>query len=112
MDTTTSLKMASLAVQSLFNYVEEEDLPAIIAHLEKFRDVDSRSDVSHYKSLSLYTSVVVNLDTFKQIAATASSSPIQLGQQQKEQTSEAGYTQQKNNYLFSVKTDLKQDLHT
>uniref|UniRef100_A0A3P9KQI5 Kinase D interacting substrate 220 n=1 Tax=Oryzias latipes TaxID=8090 RepID=A0A3P9KQI5_ORYLA len=44
MDTTTSLKMASLAVQSLFNYVEEEDLPAIIAHLEKFRDVDSRSD--------------------------------------------------------------------
>uniref|UniRef100_A0A8C7ZIP4 Kinase D-interacting substrate 220a n=1 Tax=Oryzias sinensis TaxID=183150 RepID=A0A8C7ZIP4_9TELE len=36
--------MASLAVQSLFNYVEEEDLPAIIAHLEKFRDVDSRSD--------------------------------------------------------------------
>ncbi|CAL9686452.1 unnamed protein product [Knipowitschia caucasica] len=44
MDTTTSLKMTSLAVQSLFGYVEEENLPAIRAHLDKFRDVDSRSD--------------------------------------------------------------------
>ncbi|XP_055087022.1 kinase D-interacting substrate of 220 kDa B isoform X1 [Periophthalmus magnuspinnatus] len=44
MDTTTSLKMTSLAVQSLFGYVEEENLPAIKAHLDKFRDVDSRSD--------------------------------------------------------------------
>ena len=46
MDTTTSLKMTSLAIQSLFSYVEEENLAAIKAHLDKFRDVDSRSDVS------------------------------------------------------------------
>lgn len=46
MDTTTSLKMTSLAVQSLFSYVEEENLEAIKAHLDKFKDVDSRSDVS------------------------------------------------------------------
>lgn len=45
MDTTTSLKMTSLAVQSLFSYVEEENLEAIKAHLDKFRDVDSRSDI-------------------------------------------------------------------
>ncbi|XP_026155675.1 kinase D-interacting substrate of 220 kDa B isoform X3 [Mastacembelus armatus] len=44
MDTITSLKMTSLAVQSLFSYVEEENLYAIKAHLDKFRDVDSRSD--------------------------------------------------------------------
>ncbi|XP_071353790.1 kinase D-interacting substrate of 220 kDa B isoform X2 [Trachinotus anak] len=44
MDTTTSLKMTSLAVQSLFSYVEDENLAAIKAHLDKFRDVDSRSD--------------------------------------------------------------------
>ncbi|XP_036006559.1 kinase D-interacting substrate of 220 kDa B isoform X4 [Fundulus heteroclitus] len=44
MDTTTSLKMTSLAVQSLFIYVEEENLAAVRAHLDKFRDVDCRSD--------------------------------------------------------------------
>uniref|UniRef100_A0AAQ5ZBN1 KAP NTPase domain-containing protein n=1 Tax=Amphiprion ocellaris TaxID=80972 RepID=A0AAQ5ZBN1_AMPOC len=44
MDTTTSLKMTSLAVQSLFSYVEEENLAAVKAHLDKFKDVDSRSD--------------------------------------------------------------------
>ncbi|MEQ2160561.1 hypothetical protein GOODEAATRI_000474 [Goodea atripinnis] len=44
MDTTTSLKMTSLAVQSLFSYVEEENLVAVRAHLDKFRDVDCRSD--------------------------------------------------------------------
>ncbi|XP_035467273.2 kinase D-interacting substrate of 220 kDa B isoform X1 [Scophthalmus maximus] len=44
MDTTTSLKMTSLAVQSLFSYVEEENLAAVKAHLDMFRDVDSRSD--------------------------------------------------------------------
>ncbi|XP_061598864.1 kinase D-interacting substrate of 220 kDa B isoform X2 [Cololabis saira] len=44
MDTTTSLKMTSLAIQSLFSYVEEENLAAIKAHLDKFKDVDSRSD--------------------------------------------------------------------
>ncbi|KAF3844914.1 hypothetical protein F7725_008077 [Dissostichus mawsoni] len=44
MDTSTSLKMTSLAVQSLFSYVEEENLAAIKAHLDKFKDVDSRSD--------------------------------------------------------------------
>uniref|UniRef100_A0A672I5L9 Kinase D-interacting substrate 220a n=1 Tax=Salarias fasciatus TaxID=181472 RepID=A0A672I5L9_SALFA len=36
--------MTSLAVQSLFGYVEEENLAAIKAHLDKFKDVDSRSD--------------------------------------------------------------------
>lgn len=46
MDTTTSMKMTSLAIQSLFSNVEEENLAAIKAHLDKFKDVDSRSDVS------------------------------------------------------------------
>uniref|UniRef100_A0A8C3AIA1 Kinase D interacting substrate 220 n=1 Tax=Cyclopterus lumpus TaxID=8103 RepID=A0A8C3AIA1_CYCLU len=36
--------MTSLAIQSLFSYVEEENLAAIKAHLDKFKDVDSRSD--------------------------------------------------------------------
>uniref|UniRef100_A0A8P4GN31 Kinase D-interacting substrate 220a n=1 Tax=Dicentrarchus labrax TaxID=13489 RepID=A0A8P4GN31_DICLA len=36
--------MTSLAVQSLFSYVEEENMAAIKAHLDKFKDVDSRSD--------------------------------------------------------------------
>uniref|UniRef100_A0A3Q1FU78 Kinase D-interacting substrate 220a n=1 Tax=Acanthochromis polyacanthus TaxID=80966 RepID=A0A3Q1FU78_9TELE len=36
--------MTSLAVQSLFSFVEEENLAAIKAHLDKFKDVDSRSD--------------------------------------------------------------------
>ncbi|KAM8834165.1 kinase D-interacting substrate of 220 kDa B isoform 2-T3 [Synchiropus picturatus] len=44
MDTTTSLRMTSLTVQSLFSYVEEENLAAMKALLDKFRDVDSRSD--------------------------------------------------------------------
>ncbi|KAM4724216.1 kinase D-interacting substrate of 220 kDa B isoform 2-T4 [Anableps anableps] len=44
MDTTTSLKMTSLVVQSLFSYVEEENLAAVRAHLDKFRDVDCRGD--------------------------------------------------------------------
>ena len=38
--------MTSLAIQSLFTYVEEENLAAIKTHLDKFKDVDSRSDVS------------------------------------------------------------------
>ncbi|XP_013887411.1 kinase D-interacting substrate of 220 kDa isoform X3 [Austrofundulus limnaeus] len=44
MDTTTSMKTTSLAVQSLFSYVEDDDLAAVKAHLDKFRDVDCRSD--------------------------------------------------------------------
>uniref|UniRef100_A0A3Q4MLS7 Kinase D-interacting substrate 220a n=1 Tax=Neolamprologus brichardi TaxID=32507 RepID=A0A3Q4MLS7_NEOBR len=36
--------MTSLAVQSLFSYVDEENLAAIKAHLDMFTDVDSRSD--------------------------------------------------------------------
>ncbi|XP_062413300.1 kinase D-interacting substrate of 220 kDa B isoform X2 [Pungitius pungitius] len=44
METPTSLKMTSLAIQSLFSYVEEENLAAIKEHLDKFKDVDSRSD--------------------------------------------------------------------
>ena len=46
MDTTTSLKMTTLATQSLFSYVEENNVPAIKAHLDKFKEVDSRSEVS------------------------------------------------------------------
>ncbi|KAG9336176.1 hypothetical protein JZ751_002523 [Albula glossodonta] len=44
MDTTTSLKMSTLATQSLFSTVEEEDLAALKAHLDKFKEVDGRSD--------------------------------------------------------------------
>ncbi|XP_043999072.1 kinase D-interacting substrate of 220 kDa B isoform X3 [Gambusia affinis] len=44
METTSSLKMTSLVVQSLFSYVEEDNLDAIRTHLDKFRDVDCRSD--------------------------------------------------------------------
>ncbi|XP_067098892.1 kinase D-interacting substrate of 220 kDa B isoform X1 [Osmerus mordax] len=44
MDTTTSLKMTTLAIQSLFSYVEDENLAAIKLHLDKFREVDSRSE--------------------------------------------------------------------
>uniref|UniRef100_A0A674BS57 Kinase D interacting substrate 220 n=1 Tax=Salmo trutta TaxID=8032 RepID=A0A674BS57_SALTR len=44
MDTTTSLKMTTLATQSLFSYVEEDNVPAIKAHLDKFKEVDSRSE--------------------------------------------------------------------
>uniref|UniRef100_A0A8C9WH12 Kinase D interacting substrate 220 n=1 Tax=Scleropages formosus TaxID=113540 RepID=A0A8C9WH12_SCLFO len=36
--------MTTLAMQSFFSYVEEENLPAIRAHLDKFKEVDSRSD--------------------------------------------------------------------
>ncbi|XP_036810984.1 kinase D-interacting substrate of 220 kDa isoform X3 [Oncorhynchus mykiss] len=39
MDTSTSL-----AIQSLFSYVEEDNVPAIKAHLDKFKEVDSRSE--------------------------------------------------------------------
>jgi ankyrin repeat-rich membrane spanning protein len=46
MDTTTSIKMTSLAIQNLFSYVEEENLAALKAHLDKFKEVDGRSDVS------------------------------------------------------------------
>lgn len=55
MDTTTSLKMTSLAVQSLFTFVEEDNLAAVKAHLDKFRDVDSRSDVSDELMILLKT---------------------------------------------------------
>ncbi|XP_059908466.1 kinase D-interacting substrate of 220 kDa B isoform X3 [Gadus macrocephalus] len=44
MDTTTSIKMTTLAIQSLFSHVEEENLAAIKAHLDKFKEVDGRSD--------------------------------------------------------------------
>ncbi|KAJ8270986.1 hypothetical protein GJAV_G00121490 [Gymnothorax javanicus] len=44
MDTTTSIKMTTLAIQNLFSYVEEENLAAVKAHLEKFKEVDGRSD--------------------------------------------------------------------
>uniref|UniRef100_A0A674C301 Kinase D-interacting substrate of 220 kDa n=1 Tax=Salmo trutta TaxID=8032 RepID=A0A674C301_SALTR len=44
MDTTTSIKMTTLAIQNLFSYVEEENLAALKAHLDKFKEVDGRSD--------------------------------------------------------------------
>ncbi|KAK5879551.1 hypothetical protein CesoFtcFv8_022654 [Champsocephalus esox] len=44
MDTTTSIKMTTLAIQNLFSYVEEENLPALKSHLDRFKEVDGRSD--------------------------------------------------------------------
>ncbi|XP_047184542.1 kinase D-interacting substrate of 220 kDa B isoform X3 [Scophthalmus maximus] len=44
MDTTTSIKMTTLAIQNLFSYVEEENLAALKSHLDRFREVDGRSD--------------------------------------------------------------------
>ncbi|XP_068454901.1 kinase D-interacting substrate of 220 kDa B isoform X2 [Clinocottus analis] len=44
MDTTTSIKMTTLAIQNLFSYVEEENLLALKAHLDRFKEVDGRSD--------------------------------------------------------------------
>ncbi|XP_051579430.1 kinase D-interacting substrate of 220 kDa-like isoform X2 [Myxocyprinus asiaticus] len=44
MEMSTSLKMSSMTTQSLFSYVEEENLSAIKAHLDKYREVDTRSD--------------------------------------------------------------------
>ncbi|XP_017331350.1 kinase D-interacting substrate of 220 kDa B isoform X3 [Ictalurus punctatus] len=44
MDTTGSLKMTVAASQSIFSHVEEENLSALRAYLDKHRDVDSRSD--------------------------------------------------------------------
>ncbi|KAJ3606221.1 hypothetical protein NHX12_025741 [Muraenolepis orangiensis] len=44
MDTTTSIKMTTLAIQNLFGYVEEENLSAMKSHLDRFKDVDGRSD--------------------------------------------------------------------
>jgi len=55
MDTTASLKMTSLAIQSLFSFVEEENLAAIKAHLDKFREVDGRSDVSTLQQAAYLT---------------------------------------------------------
>uniref|UniRef100_A0A8C1Q996 Kinase D-interacting substrate 220b n=1 Tax=Cyprinus carpio TaxID=7962 RepID=A0A8C1Q996_CYPCA len=36
--------MTTLAIQNLFSYVEEENLAAVKAHLDKFKEVDGRSD--------------------------------------------------------------------
>ncbi|XP_028858461.1 kinase D-interacting substrate of 220 kDa B isoform X3 [Denticeps clupeoides] len=44
MDTTTSIKMTTIAIQNLFGYVEEENLAALKAHLDKFKEVDGRND--------------------------------------------------------------------
>ncbi|XP_052441912.1 kinase D-interacting substrate of 220 kDa B isoform X4 [Carassius gibelio] len=44
MDTTTSIKMTTLAIQNLFSYVEEDNLAAVKSHLDKFKEVDGRSD--------------------------------------------------------------------
>ncbi|XP_008300102.1 kinase D-interacting substrate of 220 kDa B [Stegastes partitus] len=44
MDTTTSIKMTTLAIQKLFSHVEEENLAALKAHLDRFKEVDGRSD--------------------------------------------------------------------
>lgn len=52
MDTTTSIKMTTLAIQNLFGYVEEENLAALKAHLDRFKEVDGRSDVGDAVLLS------------------------------------------------------------
>ncbi|XP_075873339.1 kinase D-interacting substrate of 220 kDa B isoform X2 [Nelusetta ayraudi] len=44
MDTTTSIKMTTLAIQNLFSYVEDENLAALRAHLDRFKEVDGRND--------------------------------------------------------------------
>uniref|UniRef100_A0A3B4CZW7 Uncharacterized protein n=1 Tax=Pygocentrus nattereri TaxID=42514 RepID=A0A3B4CZW7_PYGNA len=36
--------MTTMAIQNLFSYVEEENLAALKAHLDKFKEVDGRSD--------------------------------------------------------------------
>nr|AAH61450.1 Kinase D-interacting substrate of 220b [Danio rerio] len=36
--------MTTLAIQNLFSYVEEENLAAVKVHLDKFKEVDGRSD--------------------------------------------------------------------
>ncbi|XP_057678815.1 kinase D-interacting substrate of 220 kDa B isoform X2 [Corythoichthys intestinalis] len=44
MDTTTSIKMTTLAIQKLFGHVEDENLTALRDHLDRFKEVDGRSD--------------------------------------------------------------------
>lgn len=44
MDTTTSIKMTTLAIQNLFGLVEEENLSGLKAHLDRYKEVDGRSD--------------------------------------------------------------------
>ncbi|XP_055005104.1 kinase D-interacting substrate of 220 kDa B-like isoform X2 [Boleophthalmus pectinirostris] len=44
MDTTTSIKMTTLAIQNLFVLVEEENLAGLRAHLDRYKEVDGRSD--------------------------------------------------------------------
>ncbi|XP_055088396.1 kinase D-interacting substrate of 220 kDa B-like isoform X1 [Periophthalmus magnuspinnatus] len=44
MDTTTSIKMTTLAIQNLFVLVEEENLAGLKAHLDRYKEVDGRSD--------------------------------------------------------------------
>ncbi|XP_051502627.1 kinase D-interacting substrate of 220 kDa B-like isoform X2 [Myxocyprinus asiaticus] len=44
MDMSTSLKMSSMTTQSLFSHVEEENLLAIKVHLDKYKEVDTRSE--------------------------------------------------------------------
>ncbi|XP_077409708.1 kinase D-interacting substrate of 220 kDa B isoform X2 [Vanacampus margaritifer] len=44
MDTTTSIKMTTMAIQKLFGHVEEENLTALRDHLDRFKEVDGRSD--------------------------------------------------------------------
>lgn len=53
MDTTTSIKMTTLAIQKLFGHVEEENLTALRDHLDRFKEVDGRSDVRAHCSLAL-----------------------------------------------------------
>lgn len=44
MDTTTSIKMTTLAIQNLFGFVEDENLAGLKAHLDRYKEVDGRSD--------------------------------------------------------------------
>ncbi|XP_042181476.1 kinase D-interacting substrate of 220 kDa B isoform X2 [Oncorhynchus tshawytscha] len=65
MDTTTSLKMTTLATQSLFSYVEENNVPAIKAHLDKFKEVDSRSE--NGQTLLMVTSEQGNIEMVQEL---------------------------------------------
>lgn len=65
MDTTNSLKMTPVASQSVFSHVEEENLPALRAFLDKNRDVDNRSDVSKATVVFYRTHTFFLLDFFQ-----------------------------------------------
>uniref|UniRef100_A0A8C8GEM8 KAP NTPase domain-containing protein n=1 Tax=Oncorhynchus tshawytscha TaxID=74940 RepID=A0A8C8GEM8_ONCTS len=57
--------MTTLATQSLFSYVEENNVPAIKAHLDKFKEVDSRSE--NGQTLLMVTSEQGNIEMVQEL---------------------------------------------